>query len=94
MHLELTTRAKGILLMREAGFKIAPDPEIKARLDELKYLEKSIGKTGQFAMASFLRASSRDLWQLYMLGKKWSIYLWHSANSCMEKTIRRLNFSF
>lgn len=70
MHLELTTRAKGILLMHEAGFKIAADPEIKTKLDELKYLEKSIGKTGQLAIAPFLRTSSRDLWQLYMLGKK------------------------
>jgi hypothetical protein len=29
----------------------------------------SIGKTGQHALKPFLRLSSRDLWQLYMLGK-------------------------
>jgi hypothetical protein len=36
-------------------------------LEELKYLEKSIGRTGQMAVKPFLRMSSRDLWQLYML---------------------------
>ena len=67
VHLELAIRAKGILMMREAGFKTPPDPEIKARFAEIKYLEKSIGKTGQLAIAPILHNSSRDLWQIYML---------------------------
>jgi hypothetical protein len=70
LHLELAIRAKGILLMRNAGFKTTPDPETKAKLDELQYLEKSIGKTGHLAILPFLHTSNRDLWQLYMLGKK------------------------
>ncbi|MDZ7291758.1 MAG: PrsW family intramembrane metalloprotease [candidate division KSB1 bacterium] len=70
IHVELAMRAKGILLMRGTGFRIATDPEIKEKFEELKYLEKSIGKTGQLAIAPFLHTSSRDLWQLYMLGKK------------------------
>lgn len=70
IHLELSIRAKGILLMREAGFEIPEDPEIKERFDELRYLEKSVGKTGRLAIMPLLRWSSRDLWQLYMLGKK------------------------
>jgi hypothetical protein len=36
----------------------------------MRYLEKSIGKTGLLAMEPILHWSSRDLWQLYMLGKK------------------------
>ncbi|MGH7599905.1 MAG: PrsW family intramembrane metalloprotease [bacterium] len=70
IHVELAMRAKGTLLMRGAGFRMALDPEIKEKFTELKYLEKSIGKTGQLAIAPFLHTSSRDLWQLYMLGKK------------------------
>ncbi|MFH1312407.1 MAG: PrsW family glutamic-type intramembrane protease [Candidatus Eisenbacteria bacterium] len=70
VHLELAVRAKGILLMREAGFRVPADPETKARLTELKFLEKSIGKTGQLAMAPFLHTSSHDLWQLYLLEEK------------------------
>ncbi|MFQ5770709.1 MAG: hypothetical protein ACE5HX_09245, partial [bacterium] len=69
IHLELAIRAKGILLMRESGFKPTSDPEIKAKFEELKYLEKSIGKTGKLAILPFLHTTSRDLWQLYMLGK-------------------------
>ncbi|RMF61760.1 MAG: PrsW family intramembrane metalloprotease [Calditrichaeota bacterium] len=69
VHLELAIRAKGILLLRETGFKAEADPEIKAKFHELRYLEKSIGKTGRLALLSFLHLNSRDLWQLYMLGK-------------------------
>ena len=64
---ELGIRAKGILLMREAGFDAAPDPSVKAKFDELRYLEKSIGRTGLLALRPFLHTSTRDLWQLNML---------------------------
>jgi hypothetical protein len=69
LHVELSMRANGILLLRESGFDAEPGPEVEAMLEELKYLEKSIGRTGQLAMQPFLRLSSRDLWQLYVLGK-------------------------
>ena len=64
---ELAIRAKGILLMREAGFDAAPDPSVKAKFQELRYLEKSIGRTGLLALRPFLHTSTRDLWQLNML---------------------------
>jgi hypothetical protein len=66
---ELAIRAKGILLMREAGFDAAPppDPSVKAKFAELRYLEKSIGRTGLLALRPFLHTSTRDLWQLNML---------------------------
>ncbi|MBN1154295.1 PrsW family intramembrane metalloprotease [candidate division KSB1 bacterium] len=65
IHLELAIRAKGLLLLRNAGFKPAIDPEIKDRFNELKYLEKSIGTTGKLALSPILHTSPRDLWQLY-----------------------------
>lgn len=64
---ELAIRAKGILLMREAGFDAPPDPSVKAKFEELRYLEKSIGRTGLMALGPFLHTSTRDLWQLNML---------------------------
>jgi RsiW-degrading membrane proteinase PrsW (M82 family) len=67
IHLELAIRAKGILMMREAGFKAPADPEIEARFTELRYLEESLGKTGRLAIAPILHNTSRDLWQIYML---------------------------
>jgi protease PrsW len=66
-HLELAIRAKGLLLMREAGFAVPPDPEARAQFEELKYLEKSIGRTGRLALHPFLHSRSRDLWQMNML---------------------------
>jgi hypothetical protein len=61
--------AKGILLMRQAGIDTEPNPDIIARFEELKYLEKSLGKTGLLAIKPFFKTSNRDLWQLYLLGQ-------------------------
>jgi len=69
LHLELALRAKGMLMMREIGFKIDTDIEIEEKFRELKYLEKSIGKTGKLAILPFIHTSSRDIWQIYMLKK-------------------------
>ncbi len=69
IRLELSLRAKGILMMREGGFDVGPDDETKAAFEELKYLESSIGIVGKLAIAPFLHLTGRELWQLYMLGK-------------------------
>ncbi len=69
IHLELSVRAKGILLMREAGFKPERDADIEDRLTELKYLEKSIGRTGLLAISPMLNMSDKELWQLHMLNE-------------------------
>ena len=69
LHVELALRAKGLLMMRESGFQSAAGEETKAKLEELKYLEKSIGATGKLAIKPFLQMSRQDLWQFYMLSK-------------------------
>jgi RsiW-degrading membrane proteinase PrsW (M82 family) len=68
LHLELSIRAKGILLMREHGFKPAGEPDIREKFAELEYLGKSIGKTGMLAIKPFLHTTTRDLWQLHVIG--------------------------
>jgi RsiW-degrading membrane proteinase PrsW (M82 family) len=70
LHAELSIQAKGVLLMREAGFEVEPDPETCDKLEELEFLERSIGRTGMRALAPFLHWRTRDLWQLHMLGKR------------------------
>lgn len=70
IHLELAVRAKGILLMRGTGFRAPSDPEITEKFREMKFLEKSIGKTGKLAISPLLHGSTRELWQLYLLDKK------------------------
>ena len=67
LHTELSIRAKGLLMMRESGFVDQAGEETQAKLEEMKYLEKSIGRTGKLAIKPFLRMSRKDLWQFYML---------------------------
>jgi len=69
LRAELSLRAKGILLMRRAGFEPAADPEVRSKFEELKYLERSVGKTGMLAMLP-LSWRQRDLWEMHMLGAR------------------------
>jgi protease PrsW len=69
LHTELAMRAKGLMLMRENGFDVPLDEETKAKFEELRYLEKSIGRTGMLALRPVLPMSQKELWQLNMLGK-------------------------
>ncbi len=67
LRAELGIRAKGILLMREAGFEAEPDPSLRAKLEEVGYLERSIGRTGMRSLKPFVHTSTQDLWQLNLL---------------------------
>jgi len=69
LYTELALRAKGVLMMRESGFEVQVDEATRERFAELRYLEKSIGRTGLLAMQPLLHMSHKDLWQLYMIGK-------------------------
>ena len=64
---ELAIRAKGLLLAREAGLEAPVGEDVSANLRELRYLEKSIGRTGLLALKPILRRSARDLWQVHLL---------------------------
>ena len=67
LHTELSIRAKGLLMMREQGFMDKPGEETQAKLEELKFLESSIGTTGLLAIKPFMQMSQKDLWKFYML---------------------------
>ena len=69
VHTELSIRAKGLLMMREQGFADKAGEETRAKLEELKFLESSIGATGLLAIKPFMRMSKKDLWQFYMLSQ-------------------------
>jgi hypothetical protein len=69
IHLELSLRAKGILLAREAGLQVPVGEDVRPKLDELALLEKSIGHTGRLAIRPLLKTHRRDLWELYVLGR-------------------------
>jgi len=67
VHLELSIRAKGMLMAREAGLPVQLGEDARANLKELRYLERSIGRTGLLALQPLLPTSSRDRWQIHML---------------------------
>jgi len=67
LHTELALRAKGILMMRENGFEAAIDEATRDKFVEMRYLEKSVGKTGKLAVVPLLQGSGKDAWQLKML---------------------------
>jgi hypothetical protein len=68
VHTELAMRAKGVLMLRESGFPAKIDEGTRARLAELRYLERSIGRTGMLALRPLVHASRKDVWQIVMLG--------------------------
>lgn len=67
LHLELSLKAKGILLMREAGFNPEIKDEFRSLFDELKFLSKSIGKVGMLTLKPIIHTSQKDLWKLNLL---------------------------
>jgi hypothetical protein len=66
IRLELALRVKGLLLAREAGIEVPPDPQVLANLRELGFLERSIGPTGRLAMQPLL-PEGRERWQIQLL---------------------------
>jgi len=64
---ELSLRMKGVLMLRASGFPVKRDAEVAEKLAEMRYLQESIGKTGELALAPLLHRSPQDLWQLQAL---------------------------
>jgi RsiW-degrading membrane proteinase PrsW (M82 family) len=69
LRAELSIRAKGVLLARQAGFELPADPETSDKLAELEYLEDAIGATGLLALKPIVHMSDRDLWEYNVLAK-------------------------
>jgi len=69
LTLELSARAKGDLMRREAGLDVPADPDLESHFKELRYLEKSIGPTGMLAIRPLLSQTPRDLWEMQHLGR-------------------------
>jgi len=67
IELELAIRAKGMLMARQAGLDVPSDPTLTAKLQEWRFLQLSIGKTGLLALKPLGATSERDDWQRYLL---------------------------
>lgn len=69
LYVELALRAKGMLILRDNGIEPVLDEETRAKLEEMRFLERSVGRAALRTIQPLMHTSRRDLWQLYMLGK-------------------------
>jgi len=67
VYTELAIRAKAALIARENGLELPVGERTREKLEELHFLEKSIGKTGCMAMKPFLQIERKDLWQMHVI---------------------------
>ncbi len=68
LHVELSIKAKAVLMLQEQGFPVPADPEVREKFRELEFLRRSIGRIGERLLAPLLHTSARELWQqLHML---------------------------
>ena len=67
LYLELSMKAKSMMMLKENDLEIPPDPDLQVKLLELKALKKNIGRAGYLAIAPVLRMSRKDLWKLSLL---------------------------
>jgi hypothetical protein len=67
VHTQLSMRAKGLLLMRESGLEAPITEVIHRQLEELRYLERSIGRSGLLAIRPLLHHSRKDVRQLQLI---------------------------
>ena len=68
LDLELSIRAKGMLMAREAGLRVAAGSDARrASWTERAYLTKTIGRTGLLALRPLQVTSDRDHWHRYLL---------------------------
>jgi RsiW-degrading membrane proteinase PrsW (M82 family) len=68
LTVELSLEAKGLLMLRKQGFAMEPSAEVREKLTEVAFLERSIGPTGRLAVGPLLPRGRRDFWQRQLLG--------------------------
>lgn len=69
VYTELAIRAKAALIARENGLELPVGERTREKFEELRFLERSIGKTGCLAMRPFLQIERKDLWQMHVINK-------------------------
>lgn len=70
VYTELAIRAKAALMARENGLELPVGERTHEKFEELRFLERSIGKTGCLAMKPFLLMERKDLWQMQLIGRR------------------------
>ncbi len=66
VQLELSLRAKGMLMARSAGIDLPPDDSVRENLAEMRFLEKAVGPVGRLAVKPLIQGKAR--WERELLG--------------------------
>jgi RsiW-degrading membrane proteinase PrsW (M82 family) len=67
LDLELSVQAKALLIAREAGLELPVTDDLRSSLEEIAYLQSTIGRTGLLALKPLQVTSDRDRWHRYLL---------------------------
>ncbi len=70
LELELSVKAKAMLLAREAGVEVPVDDDLEASLAERRYLHQTIGTLGLLALKPLQVTSHRDTWHRHVLQQR------------------------
>jgi len=62
-----SARAKAAMMARENGIELPVGERTREKFEELRFLEKSIGKTGCLAMKPFLLMERKVLWRMHVI---------------------------
>jgi len=69
LELELSVQAKAMLMAREAGLALPVTDDLRLSLEEINYLQASIGRTGLLAIKPLQVTSDRDRWHRFLLAE-------------------------
>jgi RsiW-degrading membrane proteinase PrsW (M82 family) len=69
LELELSIQAKAMLMAREAGLAVPVTDDLRLSLEEIAYLQSSIGRTGLLAIKPLQITSDRDRWHRFLLAE-------------------------
>jgi RsiW-degrading membrane proteinase PrsW (M82 family) len=69
LELELSIQAKAMLMAREAGLVVPVTEDLRLSLQEVAYLQSSIGRTGLLAIKPLQVTSDRDRWHRFLLAE-------------------------
>jgi RsiW-degrading membrane proteinase PrsW (M82 family) len=69
LELELSVQAKAMLMAREAGLVLPVTDDLRQALQEIAYLQASVGRMGLLALKPLHVTSDRDRWHRYLLAE-------------------------
>lgn len=67
LYLELSIRAKSVIMQKEQGIEPKYDKSIEPKIRELDFLQKSIGRSGRLALKPILSMNQKQLWKINLL---------------------------